>query len=67
MIRLAPILLIAALASCAQAAIDVSGIVAEVCETWPAITYDSARDSPETVEQVREANARRATFCEGAE
>lgn len=35
----------------------------DACLTWGFISYSVKEDSPETVQQARENNAKRTTFC----
>lgn len=63
-----------ALASCvtvqtAQQQADVASgrIVAQVCKTFPGISYDGVLDTKLTKEQIKQYNARRSAICKATE
>jgi hypothetical protein len=39
-------------------------IAAGVCEVWRPVSYDSRRDTPETIAEAQANNRARAAFCQ---
>lgn len=33
------------------------------CAVWPVITYSASNDTPQTVQEIRQANAARKVWC----
>lgn len=33
------------------------------CAVWPVITYSAGKDTPQTVQEIRQANAARKVWC----
>lgn len=60
-----PLLLVAlcALATACQATRSTE-IDKGVCAIWGGITYSGAKDTPETILDIRRSNARREAYCE---
>lgn len=51
-----------------QAGVTDIAITADVCQrAWRPQSFDSKRDTPETVTDARRNNAARAAYCKGAE
>lgn len=42
-----------------------TGTTGDVCLIWKPITYSAKSDSADTVEEVRNQNARREAYCAG--
>jgi hypothetical protein len=48
-----------------QAALGDLGVAQRVCKVWLTESYDSTKDTPETIAQVRANNRAQAAYCEG--
>lgn len=51
--------------STAQAIKADLGVTSRVCSVWKPVTYDSQKDTPETVIEVRGNNRARSAYCAG--
>jgi hypothetical protein len=40
-------------------------VASRICKVWLPESYDSTKDTPETITQVRANNRARAAYCEG--
>jgi len=56
------LMLLALLAACKT--IPTTGTTPDVCLIWKPVTYSAGQDSGETINEVREQNAKRNAYCQ---
>lgn len=57
----AGLLMLALLAGCKTT--RTTGTTGDVCLIWTPVTYSATQDSTDTVQEVRDLNARRDSYC----